>query len=1220
MSDFWRRLWEIGNEGLLGKSLDLPGISQLGDWDPFGVGVERPDVSKMQSYEPTYEPTFQDLAEGGPAAIEAPESLAYQEALKQNVADLAAKNIDAMSSPIGLTALATGAGAAATLPKAGQAASLLHKVLSGAGTGIGVGFGGVGAEDISQLDPEKLKNLDPDELERLGLDVSMLSGGAAALGHGAKVFRGVRGVEPEVKIIDETPDLSKVNLPEETGIVVDEPMIDRRIQQIDTPETRRAGEIKRATTQGDEDIAFNLEEVEKNLEPSLIENLEKGEAKHTAGELDKFNSIRELVEEADRRKPGSVVRDHEDLNRRFDDIILRENNPELGETELGVKNRFDADTKDQWSDLTRKSFDERAYPVSIKVRVEYPDQTFYDVIDGLNVGHALSRARDNWGGAKITSVPFGEKGGAFPESFKSEPTDIVVRDPKQLEAVKKEVGSKLAGDIVPFEKPITFEIADNIRSDYDALKSMGKSPGNIGLHLQEAYGLSEAKIEEVLAGGKRAYEKRLADRQKIFDKSISKEPEETGIVLEEIVKPEEPKIDLPDETAGKVEWEKGVWLTPDEIDAKVKDAGSEKGISVLDNDIAFPPEPPEKVTNKALTVPEGRKFHLDFKEWVNNRAASDLSGQRAYKLFEPLKSQLGMHQIMLYQNGNLNNPSTAKLKAFTDHVHETARKAGIDLGKVENYVPQYWNETPEQILSAAQAAGINVRRMGLKPGFAMNRVFPSYKVGIQAGLTPKFDNIADIMNQYARDVNHAVSNQGFWNWLKDTDQISARQFDNSKYLDPELFPNAKGKAYWASNELADKINNYLRPGIAPLREAASKVSDVKNVVMSSGVPFTGINAHGFSIVAANAFASKNPLAGFIHAMKYLVMPSFAEKSFKANINQADRLMRSGLTATTEEHLFKPGKGLKEELAEVPWKEEFGYKKLRKLHEVIFENPLFQKAIPALKVELALKLESDNLASGMSKSKATDQAVHKANEIFGGINWAEEGRSKNVQNIARIAFNAPDWLESQVRVGTGVVKALKNPNSAESKFYLRVMKNVLGVYVLGNVVNKITSDKYMIENQPGQEGLVAVGETENEKKLRMLKPAGTRADFVKIPHDIVLAMYNNEPEKIVRILSYRLSIPLNFARSIVGDRDWKGDPILGKDRYGRTRSNKERAKSILDQAIDLGGPQYIQGPYKYFTQDEGEGITPEEAISRSIELPFNFPYKKKPKGLVAIEDH
>lgn len=46
--------------------------------------------------------------------------------------------------------------------------------------------------------------------------------------------------------------------------------------------------------------------------------------------------------------------------------------------------------------LNRKTFNEMEYPCTIEVKVTIGDDTFTDQIKGLNAGHALHNAYDNW--------------------------------------------------------------------------------------------------------------------------------------------------------------------------------------------------------------------------------------------------------------------------------------------------------------------------------------------------------------------------------------------------------------------------------------------------------------------------------------------------------------------------------------------------------------------------------------------------------------------------------------------------------------------------------------------------------------------------------------------------------------------------------------------------------------------------------------------------------
>lgn len=54
-----------------------------------------------------------------------------------------------------------------------------------------------------------------------------------------------------------------------------------------------------------------------------------------------------------------------------------------------------------------KTYDEQNYPVSIDVRVSYPGNIWLDGVKGLNVGHAMYLASENWPGAEIELIKEG---------------------------------------------------------------------------------------------------------------------------------------------------------------------------------------------------------------------------------------------------------------------------------------------------------------------------------------------------------------------------------------------------------------------------------------------------------------------------------------------------------------------------------------------------------------------------------------------------------------------------------------------------------------------------------------------------------------------------------------------------------------------------------------------------------------------------------------------
>src|SRR6267378_29848 len=78
--------------------------------------------------------------------------------------------------------------------------------------------------------------------------------------------------------------------------------------------------------------------------------------------------------------------------------------------------------------------------------------------------------------------------------------------------------------------------------------------------------------------------------------------------------------------------------------------------------------------------------------------------------------------------------------------------------------------------------------------------------------------------------------------------------------------------------------------------------------------------------------------------------------------------------------------------------------------------LFDRYIPGLKARAYKSLfeRYQNTYSDISTTEAAQLAAAHSNELFGGLNYAQMGRSMATQDFLRATTLAPDWLESEVR--------------------------------------------------------------------------------------------------------------------------------------------------------------------------------------------------------------
>ena len=133
----------------------------------------------------------------------------------------------------------------------------------------------------------------------------------------------------------------------------------------------------------------------------------------------------------------------------------------------------------------------------------------------------------------------------------------------------------------------------------------------------------------------------------------------------------------------------------------------------------------------------------------------------------------------------------------------------------------------------------------------------------------------------------------------------------------------------------------------------------------------------------------------------------------------------------------------------------------------YEKPLFDKMIPALKLEKYQDVKAGYIKGGMSEAKAGKEAAKFVNNLFGGFNWDQLGRSQDFKNVQRVFILAPDWLQTNIRLGGNMVKSLTTDiNNPAMSAYRKFSATAIGTYVLMNAINKMQSGHFMFENDPG----------------------------------------------------------------------------------------------------------------------------------------------------------
>jgi len=600
---------------------------------------------------------------------------------------------------------------------------------------------------------------------------------------------------------------------------------------------------------------------------------------------------------------------------------------------------------------------------------------------------------------------------------------------------------------------------------------------------------------------------------------------------------------------------------------------------------------------------------IKLSNWVNQRRATKVEGILKRKEFADLDKK-GFEGIIEFQAGDKTG-RLADVQKYFDTKYEQVKDTGIDVNYKKNYLPQLWKNTREEV---EQKLG---RRLSRRPSFSLQSIFENYKEGKAAGLTPKFNTIGELIGWYERTANKTIADVNFFNTLAKDGLIqpSGQSMEGWKILDPSSFPkisvNIPGEVkysgtYSAPPRLADMINNYLAtPELGNtlqrnLARVANFVSAAKNRLLSFGIPRTAINFHGFNILA-RSFLDRGPV-GALKTAYYMIHPGAAGKYIEKNLFKAPDAIKSGLTIGTSE---RPS---------VLESERF-LSKFGSTWNEWFEKPLFDKVIVANKLQGWERLWKD-YAKKMPETKAKKEASKFINTVYGGINWEEMGRSRDMQNVFRSIALTPDWLESNLKLGGNMIKSVLSPLNPTGKAYRRALTYFIGSYVGLNLVNKMTSGHNIWENDSGHTFELEVGYTPDGQK-RYYRPYGTAVDFTRIPVDIVLGLLQGDPTIGPRAIRNRMSTLIQPAISLLFNVNWKGQPIYGKDKYGNEMPAAQQVGGVASEIGNIVGfPSFLREGIDYATGKQG----PEQAILQGLEFPFRYSggaYSKTQKNIAGI---
>lgn len=576
-------------------------------------------------------------------------------------------------------------------------------------------------------------------------------------------------------------------------------------------------------------------------------------------------------------------------------------------------------------------------------------------------------------------------------------------------------------------------------------------------------------------------------------------------------------------------------------------------------------------------IPKETPVRDAIEQWANGRSGANVRADFAKDTYSDIADNKTL--IDKYETGDRTG-RLADVQKELDQLHELGVKSGV-FGpdqKKNNYLRHEFDNTAEEITAAFN------NHVAKNPSIAKTRTFDTYLQAESTGLKRKYDNVPDVLHTYTQKLYNAVRTKELYDYLKARGILEKGTFDTKPTEWSFKGPDAP--------EAASLISKYFTP-VGDIRGAvADGVSTTKNLYLGGGIPFTKYNMHQWNIARADA-----KLAGFGKATAELLTDPTGKTSasvFKEHKNLLPELVEAG-------YVFHP-------IEDTPKHTGIVGKILNPL-ERVFEDPLFKRSLPALKLKRTVDVYQKLLPS-MGKYPALKEAASIGNEFYGGIN--KTLRDKNYVADSRIFLLAPDWLESRIRLAkrdyTGLAKTIIGKGTESDKIgaksWARGMVTA-GATLAGSYLAK--GKLPALKDKPGD--LLTVGTGKDDKhKEREIDTFGTSDEGIRVPIQVALRSFQGDPTSLIDMLvTSRMSLPAKVTINVLRGQDDFGNALKGKDKYGHKISG---GKAIVNYLSELSRPaqlQVIQGMVKYANGD----ASLEEALSTAAELPVK--YSKAPKA-------
>jgi hypothetical protein len=622
---------------------------------------------------------------------------------------------------------------------------------------------------------------------------------------------------------------------------------------------------------------------------------------------------------------------------------------------------------------------------------------------------------------------------------------------------------------------------------------------------------------------------------------------------------------------------------------------------------------PKVLTNAAESIApiknQNPVVQSTFKTWTRELLVAEEKANK--QLAKIPKVADNFDTILKYEKG-IPTKFTSTIKKEFDTLFRKAKEAGVKIGYKENYIPQVYQNTLEEVKTATakymkdngvvgleldryldgikELPDIISKRLKLNPFFSKERAFPDYTTAIKYGLTPKYTEPSQLLANYSSELDKTVANRKFLDDLVFKGQVATVERAGESWEALTLPFSPKG--YYAPPELAKMLNGMFRneellgAGATAIKGVATLSRTMQEAVLSAGVPKTNINFFAIGQLI------KNLTAGELKSAVAFIRSNFNKASInflQDNGEYLEKMANQGIDilkrVDSYDNIYKNLKNTKGITNKIGlfWDKAFGEKTFKSFMpqmQVQTFKDVYTNALKKLPAEQAEKLAGDTV------------------KAFYGL-MENVGRGKGTEDFLGATFFAPKFREGIIRTlfntGKSITTEIFNPAFSKNR---KLLAGMILSYAGYNALNKKLTGHYMWENPDGKEFDLQIptklGNTQDDVIYIGFMPS-----FLAFARNMVsggIALVKGDTSTAKQKLGSVFSMPIKTASELWANKDYFGRKIY--EDYDDAKTKLEKMASYAFLSVNH---PFIKETYKQMTTDKPLY----QSVSEAMELPFKF---------------